>query len=257
MTITSIKGLVGLVTGAASGLGKATVLRLMKEGARGITAIDLQEFGDDIKDLQGVTPIGGCDIVKEDDVEAVIQKCQDNFGRLDFLVNCAGVGAAFKTYNFNKDMPHDLNTFQQVININTNGTFNVIRLAAGLIGKNEPVDGLRGCIINTASVAAFDGQTGQAAYAASKGAIVSMTLPIARDLSIQGIRCMTIAPGLFMTPLLAQLPEKVHRYLESLVPAPKRLGKPEEFAHLVQTILENQMLNGEVIRLDGALRMPP
>ena len=257
MPIRSVNGLVGLVTGAASGLGKATTLRMLKQGARGIVALDLQELGDDLKSEQGLVPLSGTNIIKEEDVEKAVKVASDKFGKLDFVVNCAGVGIAFKTYNFNRDLPHQLDNFQEVLNINAAGTFNIIRLTAGLMGKNEPIDGVRGCIINTASIAAFDGQTGQAAYSASKGAIVGMTLPIARDLSKQGIRCVTIAPGLFQTPLLSSLPEKVQNYLASLVPCPSRLGDPDEYAHLVQCILENPMMNGETIRLDGALRMPP
>lgn len=257
MPIYSIGGLVGLVTGAASGLGRATALRLIKQGARAIVATDLQEFGDDLRLTEGFETLGGIDIVKEEDVEKALKTTIDKFGKLDFVVNCAGVGIAFKTYNFNKSLPHALNNFQDVLNVNTAGTFNVIRLSAGVMGKNTPVDGLKGCIVNTASIAAFDGQIGQAAYSASKAAIAGMTLPIARDLASEGIRCVTIAPGLFETPLLSSLPDKVKTYLSSLVPCPQRLGDPEEFAHLVQSILENPMLNGEVIRLDGALRMPP
>lgn len=257
MTISSVKGLVGLVTGAGSGLGKATALRLLNQGVKGIAAFDLQAFGDDMKNKKELLTLGGRDVTKEDHVSSALEDIKKNFGRLDFVVNCAGVGIAFKTYNFNKDLPHSLDSFRQVIEINTMGTFNVIRLSVGLIGQNTPVEGLRGCIINTASVAAFDGQIGQAAYSASKGAIVGMTLPIARDLASQGIRVVTIAPGLFETPLLMSLPDKVKNYLASLVPCPSRLGLPDEYAHLAQTIIENPMLNGEVIRLDGGLRMPP
>lgn len=257
MTISSVKGLVGLVTGAGSGLGKATALRLLNEGAKGIAGFDLQNFGDDMKGKKDFLPLGGRDVTKEEHVATTLEDIKKKFAKLDFVVNCAGVGVAFKTYNFNKSLPHSLDTFKQVIEINAIGTFNVIRLSVGLIGQNTPVEGLRGCIINTASVAAFDGQIGQAAYSASKGAIVGMTLPIARDLASQGIRVMTIAPGLFETPLLMSLPEKVQNYLKSLVPCPSRLGLPDEYAQLVQTILENPMLNGEVIRLDGGLRMPP
>lgn len=169
-----------------------------------------------------------------------------------------GIGVAFKTYNFNKGLSHRLEDFQRVININTVGTFNVIRLSVGLIGQNEPdKDGQRGVVINTASVAAYDGQIGQAAYSASKAAVVGMTLPIARDLSTQGIRVVTIAPGLFETPMLMSLPDKVRHFLAQTVPFPQRLGKPEEYAQLVESIVDNPMLNGEVIRLDGALRMQP
>lgn len=198
------------------------------------------------------------DVTSEKDVTNAVQATKDKFGRLDFTVNCAGTGVAFKTYNFNKNLPHKLEDFTKVIMVNTVGTFNVIRLTAGLIGLNEPnKDGQRGVIVNTASVAAYDGQIGQAAYSASKGAVVGMTLPIARDLSTQGIRVVTIAPGLFDTPMLSSLPEKVRAFLAKTVPFPQRLGDPSEFAQLVQSIYENPLLNGEVIRLDGALRMMP
>ena len=172
------------------------------------------------------------------------------------VVNCAGVGIAVKTLS--KRGPHPLESFSRVLNINTVGTFNVLRLASERMAKLEPdADGARGVIVNTASVAAYDGQIGQAAYAASKGAIVGMTLPIARDLASTGIRVNTIAPGLFKTPLLASLPEKVQNQLGATVPFPSRLGIPDEFAQLAQAIVENRMLNGECIRIDGALRMPP
>ncbi|CAG0916043.1 unnamed protein product [Notodromas monacha] len=198
-----------------------------------------------------------CDVTSTAEVEAALKKTTDEFGRLDAVINCAGIAVAFKTYNFNKDRPHTLEDFAKVVQVNVVGTFNVIRLAAGVMGKNEPVNGLRGCIVNTASVAAFEGQMGQAAYAASKGAIVGMTLPIARDLASQGIRCNSIAPGLFETPMLAGLPEKVKTFLASTVPCPARLGNPDEYAMLVESILSNPMINGTVIRLDGALRMQP
>ena len=257
MTIGSVKGLVGLVTGAASGLGKATVSRMLNQGVSGIVGIDLQRFPDEMKHDKALY-IDNSDIRKEEAVAKALSECKDKFGRLDFVVNCAGVGVAFRTFNFKKGVPHGLDTFREVLDINVAGTFNVIRLACGLIAENEPdVNNLRGTIINTASVAAFDGQTGQVAYAASKGAIASMTLPLARDLSIQGIRVVAIAPGLFETPLLGSLPDKVRNYLATLVPAPQRLGEPDEYAHLVESIISNPLLNGEVIRLDGALRMPP
>lgn len=196
------------------------------------------------------------DVTSEKDIVQALDVAKSKFGRLDIAVNCAGIAVAFKTFNFNKDLAHRLEDFQNTININTVGTFNVIRLSSGLMGKNEPnVDGQRGVIINTASIAAYEGQAGQAAYAASKAAIVGMTLPIARDLSIQGIRVMTIAPGLFETPLLTALPDKVRAFLAKTIPFPPRLGDPKEFAQLVETIVDNPLLNGEVIRLDGALRM--
>lgn len=187
-----------------------------------------------------------------------MEVAKDKFGRLDVTVNCAGIAVAFKTYNFNKNLAHKLDDFAKVLTVNTVGTFNVIRLSAGMMGQNEPnQDGQRGVIVNTASVAAYDGQMGQAAYAASKAAVVGMTLPIARDLSSQGIRVVTIAPGLFDTPMLKALPDKVRAFLAKTVPFPQRLGDPSEYAHLVESIVDNPLLNGEVIRLDGALRMMP
>lgn len=199
------------------------------------------------------------DVTSEADVNAAIEAGRQAFGeRLDVTVNCAGTAVAFKTYNFNKQLPHKLDDFARVLNVNTLGTFNVIRLTAGAMGRNEPnVDGQRGVIINTASVAAYDGQIGQAAYAASKAAVVGMTLPIARDLSGQGIRVVTIAPGLFDTPMLKALPDKIRAFLAKTVPFPQRLGNPSEFAQLVEQIVENPILNAETIRLDGGLRMMP
>lgn len=183
---------------------------------------------------------------------------KEKFGKLNAVVNAAGIAKAFKVYNFNKNVAHQLEDFQKVLEVNTTGTFNVIRLSVSLMGKNEPnVDGERGVIVNTASVAAYDGQMGQAAYSASKGAIVAMTLPLARDLSCVGIRVVTIAPGLFDTPLLAQLPDKVRSFLAKSIPFPQRLGYPDEYAQLAQHIISNPLLNGETIRLDGALRMQP
>ncbi|XP_045784022.1 3-hydroxyacyl-CoA dehydrogenase type-2 isoform X2 [Maniola jurtina] len=197
-------------------------------------------------------------VTSEQDVKSALQTTVDKFGRLDVVVNCAGVATATRTYNFKKNQPFDLKAFQKTVEVNLIGTFNVIRLAAGLIGKNAPdADGQRGVIINTASVAAFDGQIGQAAYSASKAGVVGMTLPIARDLSKQGIRVITIAPGLFRTPMLEQLPEAAIKELESTVPFPSRLGHPHEYALLVQSIIQNPMLNGETIRIDGSLRMQP
>lgn len=197
-------------------------------------------------------------VTSEADVSKALQATKEKFGRLDVSVNCAGTAVAFKTYNFNKKLPHKLEDFARVLTVNTIGTFNVIRLSAGLMGDNEPnQDGQRGVIVNTASVAAYDGQIGQAAYAASKAAVVGMTLPIARDLSSQGIRICTIAPGLFDTPMLQSLPEKVRAFLAKTVPFPQRLGDPKEYAQLVESIVDNPLMNGETIRLDGALRMMP
>lgn len=254
-----IKNAVSLVTGGASGLGRATVERLAKQGARVVLA-DLgsskgQEVAKDLGDNVVFVPV---DVTSEKDVTNAMQTAKDKFGRLDLAVNCAGTATAVRTYNFNKSTAHRLEDFTRVVMINTVGTFNVIRLAAGLMGTNEPnQDGQRGVIVNTASVAAFDGQIGQAAYAASKAGVVGMTLPIARDLSPQGIRICTIAPGLFNTPMLASLPEKVRTFLAKSIPFPQRLGEPAEYAHLVQAIYENPLMNGETIRIDGALRMQP
>ncbi|XP_076468770.1 3-hydroxyacyl-CoA dehydrogenase type-2-like [Babylonia areolata] len=258
-SIVTLKGLVGLVTGAASGLGRATAERFVRQGARVVLCDLPSSSGQDVaKSLGDNCVFAPTDVTSEADVKQALAVAQEKFGRLDVAVNCAGIGVAFKTYNFKKDKPHSLEDFARVITVNTVGSFNVIRLASGLIGKNEPsADGQRGVLVNTASVAAYDGQMGQAAYSASKGAIVGMTLPIARDLASQGIRVCTIAPGLFDTPLLAGLPEKVRTFLASTIPNPSRLGNPDEFAHLVQCIVENPLLNGEVIRLDGALRMMP
>jgi len=255
-----LKNVVGLVTGGASGLGKATVERFVREGAK-VALLDLPTSeGKSVADAIGNDKccFVPCDITKADDVNNALQETKDKFGKLNALVNCAGIGVAYKTYNFNKKQAHTLEDFTKVQMVNIVGTFNVTRLAVGLIGENEPdTDGQRGVVINTASVAAFDGQMGQVAYSASKGAIVGMTLPMARDLATQGIRVVTIAPGLFDTPLLAALPEKVRVFLSKTVPNPSRLGYPEEYAQMAQSIVENHMLNGETIRLDGALRMMP
>jgi 3-hydroxyacyl-CoA dehydrogenase / 3-hydroxy-2-methylbutyryl-CoA dehydrogenase len=198
------------------------------------------------------------DVTSEADVKKAIETAKSKFGGLNVLVNCAGIGVAFLTYNFNKKRVHSLEDFQKVINVNLVGSFNTIRLACEAFALNQPnEDGQRGVIINTASIAAFDGQRGQAAYAASKAGVVGMTLPIARDLASMGVRVCTIAPGLFDTPMLASLPDKAKKFLAETVPFPQRLGKPAEYAQLVQSIIENPVLNGEVIRLDGALRMQP
>ncbi|XP_055934354.1 3-hydroxyacyl-CoA dehydrogenase type-2-like isoform X1 [Argiope bruennichi] len=258
-TIRAVKGLVALVTGGASGLGEGTARRLIKHGAS-VVILDLpssngQKVAEELGQNCAFAP---ADITKDRDVEEALKIVKAKFHKLDVTVNCAGIGVASKIYNFKKDSPHSLDDFMKTLNVNTIGTFNVIRQAVGLMGKNAPdEDGQKGVVINTASVAAFEGQRGQVAYSASKGGIVGMTLPLARDLECQGIRCCTIAPGLFDTPLLAKLPEKVKKELAKDVPFPQRLGKPDEYAHLVQAIIENPMLNGCVIRLDGALRMQP
>jgi 3-hydroxyacyl-CoA dehydrogenase/3-hydroxy-2-methylbutyryl-CoA dehydrogenase len=253
-----VNGSVAVVTGGASGLGEATVTTIIENG--GYAAIfDLQEergaalvekFGSD-RVLFVKT-----NVTSEDDVAGAINQTLEKFGAIHVLVNCAGIGIAEKTVG--KDKPHDLGSFTKVIQVNLIGTFNVIRLAAEKMTLNAPnEEGERGVIINTASVAAFDGQMGQAAYSASKGGIVGMTLPIARDLSKHGIRVMTIAPGLIDTPLFAAAPEKVRQALGAMVPFPPRLGYPSEYAHLAKSIIENPLLNGETIRLDGAIRMQP
>lgn len=253
------KGLVGLVTGSASGLGRATAEHLIKQGGRVVLCDLANSNGPKVaKELGANAAFVPVDVTSEKDVKTALQETTDKFGRLDVAVNCAGVATATRTYNFKKNEPFNLDEFQRTIQVNLIGTFNVIRLSVGLIGKNSPNgDGQRGVIVNTASVAAFDGQIGQAAYAASKAGVVGMTLPIARDLSKQGIRVVTIAPGLFRTPMIEQLPEKAIEALEATVPFPSRLGNPKEFALLVQAIIENPMLNGETIRLDGCLRMQP
>jgi len=198
------------------------------------------------------------DVTNETQVQAIFDKVKQQYGRLDALVNCAGIGVAFRTYNINKRSMHGLDEFQRVLNVNVSGTFNVIRWACHIMADNQPnAQGQRGVIVNTASVAAYEGQIGQVAYAASKGAMVSMTLPLARDLSNMGVRVCAIAPGVFHTPMLASLPEKVRTLLGNMVPFPARLGRSDDFAHLAQAIIENPYLNGEIIRLDGALRMPP
>jgi NAD(P)-dependent dehydrogenase (short-subunit alcohol dehydrogenase family) len=250
-----ISGNAFIVTGGASGLGEATARLLSAKGARVVIA--------DLNDARGemvAHDIGGryahCDVASEADATGAVAAATSAFGELRGLVNCAGIGTAEKTLG--KNGPHTLATFTKTVTVNLVGTFNMIRLAAAAIAQAEPFpSGERGVIVSTASVAAFDGQVGQAAYSASKGGIVGMTLPIARDLAGLGIRVMTIAPGLFKTPLLAGLPEEAQLSLGKQVPFPPRLGNPEEYAALVQHIIENQMLNGEVIRLDGAIRMAP
>ncbi|MBN3275036.1 HCD2 dehydrogenase, partial [Polyodon spathula] len=251
--------MVALVSGGASGLGRATVERLLAQGASAVILDLPSSDGAAVAQSLGERcAFAPADVTSEEDVSGALSLARQRFGRLDLAVSCAGIAVAVKTFNHKKGQPHSLEDFQRVINVNIAGTFNVIRLAAGEMGRNEPDhDGHRGVVINTASVAAFDGQVGQAAYSASKGGIVGMTLPIARDLAPMGIRVVTIAPGLFATPLLAGLPEKVRTFLARQVPFPSRLGDPSEYAHLVQSIAENPMINGEVIRLDGAIRMQP
>ncbi len=252
-----IKGLTALVTGGASGLGGATVKRLAQHGANVVILDRDAEKGAALAAELGTNArFAQADVTSEEQVQAAINIAKDAFGALNVLVNCAGVGMALRTTSSNG--PHPLDIFETVIRINLIGTFNCIRLAATAMMENAPnAGGERGVIINTASVAAYDGQIGQAAYSASKGGIVGMTLPIARDLSRSGIRVCTIAPGIFDTPLLAALPEPARISLGQQVPFPSRLGDPAEYAHLAQAIIENEMMNGETIRLDGAIRMSP
>ncbi|XP_065817524.1 3-hydroxyacyl-CoA dehydrogenase type-2-like [Labrus bergylta] len=241
--------MVGLVTGGSSGLGRANVERLVQNGASAVILDLPSSDGAALAEKLGERcAFAPADVTSEADVQSAVSLAREKFGKLDLAVNCAGIAVAFKTYNFKKDLPHSLEDFQRVINV---------RQTHGCRGEGNPGDDGRICIINTASVAAFDGQVGQAAYSASKGGIVGMTLPIARDLAPMGIRVVTIAPGLFSTPLLAGLPEKVRSFLARQVPFPSRLGDPAEFAHLVTSLAENPMINGEVIRLDGAIRMQP
>jgi len=252
-----ISGNTFLVSGGASGLGGATSRLLATSGANVIIADINNERGEALADELGSnTRFVECNVTDEESVQRAIAEAVSNFGGLNGAVNCAGIGVGEKTVG--KDGPHSLASFKRVIEVNLIGTFNVIRLVASQMNSQEPnASGERGVIVNTASIAAFDGQIGQAAYSASKGGIVGMTLPIARDLARSGIRVVTIAPGLFDTPLLAGLSEDVKKVLGAQVPFPPRLGDPAEYAALAKHIIENEMLNGEVIRLDGALRMPP
>lgn len=258
--MSKITGLVCMVTGGGSGLGRATVENFVRNGAKVVICDLPNSNGENLaKELGKSSAIfNPTDVTSEQDITKAIEAAKSNFGKLNVLVNCAGIGVAFRTYNYTKKRVHSLADFQKVINVNLVGTFNAIRLVCDSFSQNEPnKDGQRGVIVNTASIAAFDGQIGQAAYAASKGGVVSMTLPIARDLANMGVRVCTIAPGLFDTPMLAGLPEKARKFLAETVPFPQRLGDPAEYAQLVQSIIENPMLNGEVIRLDGSLRMQP
>jgi NAD(P)-dependent dehydrogenase (short-subunit alcohol dehydrogenase family) len=249
----TLAGKTALVTGGASGLGEACVRALVTAQCSVVIADLNEERGAALAlELGALTQFCRTDVTDEADVLAAM----DEIDRLDVLVNCAGIATAERALG--KDGPLALERFERVLRVNVTGTFNVIRLAAARMAKNEAgADGERGVIVNTSSVAAFDGQIGQAAYAASKGAIHSMTLPLAREFARFGIRVVSIAPGLFHTPLLAGLPEEAMRQLAATVPFPPRLGEPGEFAQLVMHVLQNRMLNGETIRLDGALRMGP
>ncbi len=250
-----IKGHAALVTGGASGLGAETARQLAAAGAR-VTILDLNEQAGSKIAAEISGSYVPCDVSSGPSVEAAVAKAREAHGPARILVNCAGIGTAKRLVG--KDGPMPLEDFTRVIQINLVGTFNVMRVAAAdMIKQPELADGERGVIVNTSSVAAYDGQVGQVAYAASKGGIVSMTLPLARDLSQFGVRVMTIAPGLFLTPLLETLPGEIQKSLAASIPFPKRLGHAEEFARLALHIVSNVHLNGEVIRLDGALRLPP
>jgi NAD(P)-dependent dehydrogenase (short-subunit alcohol dehydrogenase family) len=246
-----IKDKVFIVTGGASGLGAGTARMLVEQGAKVILA-DLQdEAGEKLAQELGQTYVH-CDVTQEADGQAAALKAGKLFG----LVNCAGVAPATRTVGRNG--PHPLDMFQKVVMINLVGTFNMCRLAAQAMSENAPEPtGERGVLINTASVAAYDGQIGQAAYASSKAGVVGLTLPLARDLSKLGIRCVTIAPGIFGTPMVFGMPQEVQDSLAASIPFPSRLGRPDDYAKLVHSIVTNEMLNGETIRLDGAIRMAP
>jgi len=251
----NIDGSSALVVGGASGLGEATVRALHARGAN-VTVADVNaEKADALASELGIGSVA-CDVRSEDQVQAAVAKAAEGEGGLRVAVCCAGTGWAQKVAG--SKGPHPLLPFETIVSINLIGTFNAMRFAAAAMVANAPLDdGERGVCINTASIAAFDGQVGQIAYAASKGGVVAMTLPAARDLAQYGIRVNTIAPGLFDTPLLAALPEEARQKLGAGVPYPQRLGAPAEYAQLACQLVENRMLNGETIRLDGALRMPP
>jgi NAD(P)-dependent dehydrogenase (short-subunit alcohol dehydrogenase family) len=251
-----VRGNAFIVTGGASGLGGATSRALAAAGAKVVIADVQADKGEALAaELGGGCRFVKCDVTSETDGKSVVGAATA-LGPLRGLVNCAGIAIGEKTVG--KEGPHRLDAFARVINVNLVGTFNMIRLAADAMSRQDATtDGERGVLVNTASVAAYDGQIGQAAYSASKGGIVGMTLPIARDLSRSGIRCVTIAPGIFETPMLLGMPQDVQDALGRMVPFPSRLGKPAEYANLVLSILANVMLNGETIRLDGAIRMAP
>ncbi|QBP77289.1 SDR family NAD(P)-dependent oxidoreductase [Herbaspirillum huttiense] len=251
-----LQGQAALVTGGASGLGAETARQLVQAGAR-VSILDVnmeaaQALADELR-----CHAARCDITDSESVTAALDAAQEANGAPRILINCAGIGGAKRMVGKDGN-PMPLEDFSRIVNVNLIGTFNVIRLTAARMAAAEPLaEGERGVIVATASVAAFDGQVGQAGYAASKGGITSMTLPLARDLAQHGIRVVTIAPGLFLTPLLYKLPEEVQQSLASSIPFPKRLGKAEEYAQLALHIATNLSLNGEVIRLDGALRLAP
>jgi NAD(P)-dependent dehydrogenase (short-subunit alcohol dehydrogenase family) len=252
-----LAGKTALITGGASGLGEGCVRHLAANGAHVVIVDLIEERGQAlVTELGDSTRFSKADVANESDVQNAIQVALDSFGALHIAISCAGIVIGERTVG--KNGPHALASFEKVIRVNLIGTFNVIRLAAASMASNEPSgDGERGVIINTASVAAFDGQIGQAAYSASKGGVVGLTLPVARDLSRMGIRVMTIAPGIMETPMMAGMTAEVRDSLGQQVPFPARLGRPAEYAQLAQSIIENAYLNGDVIRLDGAIRLAP
>ncbi|GAA4283045.1 3-hydroxyacyl-CoA dehydrogenase [Brevibacterium daeguense] len=247
-----IKDQVAFVTGGASGLGLATVKKVVEQGGKAVV-FDLKGE-ENVKDLGDSVVFVAGDVTNEEQVQAGLDRAKE-LGDLRMVVNCAGIGNAIRVSG--KQGPFPLDAFNKVIQVNLVGTFNVIRLAAAQIQQTEPIDGERGVIVNTASVAAFDGQIGQAAYSASKAGVAGMTLPIARDLASTKIRVNTIAPGIFETPMMMGASEETKKSLGEQIPHPSRLGRPEEYGALAQHIIENPMLNGETIRLDGAIRMAP
>ncbi|KVN53377.1 3-hydroxyacyl-CoA dehydrogenase [Burkholderia stagnalis] len=253
----NIDNRVFVVTGAGSGLGAAVARMVVAQGGRVLLAdVNADAVADVARELGAAARAVAADVTSEADGQAAIAAALDAFGRIDGLVNCAGVAPGEKVVG--RDGPHRLDSFARAVSINLVGTFNMMRLAADAMSKQDAdANGERGVIVNTASVAAFDGQIGQAAYAASKAGVAGMTLPVARELARFGIRVVTIAPGIFETPMLTGMPQEVQDSLGKSVPFPSRLGRPDEFAALVRHIAENPMLNGEVIRLDGALRMAP
>ncbi|MFH1080175.1 MAG: 3-hydroxyacyl-CoA dehydrogenase [Pseudomonadota bacterium] len=251
----NVKDCIAVVTGGATGLGEATVRNFISQGARAVI-LDIQvDRGEAlVKELGGNVVFAKADVTKEEDVQAAIAKAIDAFGRINVAVNCAGIADPGKVLG--KKGPMTLDFFKRVLNINLIGTYNVIRLAVEKMNGNTPnEEGEKGVIVNTASIAAFDGQIGQPAYAASKAGVVGLTLPLARECAGYGIRVMAIAPGVFDTPMMAGLPEETRIALGKMVPFPPRMGRPPEYARLVQHIIENPMLNGECIRLDGSIRM--
>lgn len=251
-----IDGKTALITGGASGLGRATAEELHGAGANVVLCDLPTSDGESVaKELGGRARFAPADVASPDEVQAAVDVATDAFGGLQICVNCAGIGWAQRTVG--RSGPHDYEAFRKVVEVNLLGTFNVSRLAGQRISEGEPDGEERGVIVNTASIAAFDGQIGQISYSASKGGVVSMTLPMARDLAARLVRVCTIAPGTFDTPMLGQLPDEARQALAEQIPHPKRLGRPEEFAALVRHVVENPSLNGETIRLDGALRMPP